>query len=94
MSRARLLSGDPALQGVPAVLVRAPAGFGKTSLLAQWRLEHLSRGAVVAWLSAQPQDDPLRLAQSLALAVRQATSGSTPRASVPTKARTSAVSRR
>lgn len=72
VSRARLLSADPALQGVPAVLVRAPAGFGKTSLLAQWRLEHLSRGAVVAWLSAQPQDDPLRLAQSLALAVRQA----------------------
>ena len=54
----------------PVVLVQAPAGFGKTSLLAQWRREHLAHGAVVAWLSAQPQDDPPRLVQSLALAVR------------------------
>ena len=52
------------------ILVQAPAGFGKTLLLAQWRLEHLSRGAAVAWLSAQARDDPRRLVQSLALAVR------------------------
>ncbi len=56
----------------PVVLVQAPAGFGKTSLLAQWRREHLARGAVVAWLSAQSQDDPHRLVQGLALAVRTA----------------------
>jgi LuxR family maltose regulon positive regulatory protein len=54
------------------VLVQAPAGFGKTSLLGQWRREHLARGAVVAWVSAQPQDDPPRFVQSLALAVRVA----------------------
>ena len=56
----------------PVVLVQAPAGFGKTSLLAQWRREHLARGAVVAWLSAQAHDDPHRLVQGLALAVRTA----------------------
>ena len=56
----------------PVVLVQAPAGFGKTSLLAQWRREHLARGAVVAWLSAQGQDDPQRLVQGLALAMRTA----------------------
>jgi LuxR family maltose regulon positive regulatory protein len=56
----------------PVILVQAPPGFGKTSLLAQWRREHLARGAVVAWLSAQGQDDPLRLVQGLALAVRTA----------------------
>src|SRR5205085_12372753 len=50
--------------------VQAPAGFGKTLLLAQWRREHLAHGAVVAWLQAQPQDDPARLVQALALAVR------------------------
>jgi LuxR family transcriptional regulator, maltose regulon positive regulatory protein len=56
----------------PAVLVQAPPGFGKTSLLAQWRREHLAHGSVVAWVSAQPQDDPARFVQSLALAVRVA----------------------
>lgn len=71
VSRARLLAGDEGLRRFPAILVQAPPGFGKTSLLAQWRLEHLAHGSVVAWLSAQSQDDPQRLAQSLALAVRQ-----------------------
>lgn len=71
VSRPRLLSSDEGLRRFPAILVQAPPGFGKTSLLAQWRLEHLAHGAVVAWLSAQAQDDPQRLAQSLAMAVRQ-----------------------
>ncbi|MDM0044523.1 LuxR C-terminal-related transcriptional regulator [Variovorax dokdonensis] len=71
VARARLLASDAAFQGVPAILVQAPAGFGKTSLLAQWRLEHLARGTVVAWVSAQNTDTPQRLAQVLALAVRQ-----------------------
>lgn len=70
VTRSRLLSGDPALRERPVVLVQAPAGFGKTSLLAQWRREHLAHGAVVAWLMAQRQDDPQRLVQALALAVR------------------------
>ena len=67
VTRSRLLGG---LRDRPVVLVQAPAGFGKTSLLAQWRREHLAHGAVVAWLLAQPQDDPKRLVQALALAVR------------------------
>ena len=50
--------------------MQAPAGFGKTSLLAQWRREHLAHGRCVAWLSAQTADDPTRFLQSLALAVR------------------------
>ncbi|WP_338050943.1 MULTISPECIES: LuxR C-terminal-related transcriptional regulator [Ramlibacter] len=52
------------------VLVQAAAGFGKTLLLAQWRRDHLAQGAAVAWLLAQPQDEPARLVQALALAVR------------------------
>ncbi|MDE2394504.1 MAG: LuxR family transcriptional regulator, partial [Burkholderiales bacterium] len=52
------------------IVVQAPAGFGKTSLLAQWRLEHLGRGTVVAWLSAQGADDSQRLVQALTLSVR------------------------
>jgi LuxR family maltose regulon positive regulatory protein len=54
------------------VAVQAPAGFGKTSLLAQWRLEHLGRGAVVGWFSAQAADREQRFLQSLILSVRVA----------------------
>ena len=71
LSRPRLMSGDDRLRGCPVVVVQAPAGFGKTSLLAQWRLEHLARGAVVAWLTAQRRDAPRYLVQALTLAVRQ-----------------------
>ena len=70
VSRPRLLSSAPDFAERPVIVVQAPAGFGKTSLLAQWRLEHLAHGTVVAWLSCQARDDPRRLAQSLALAVR------------------------
>ena len=35
---------DDRMRGHPVMLVQAPAGFGKTSLLAQWRREHLARG--------------------------------------------------
>ncbi len=68
--RQRLRLDDAQFRERPAIVVQAPAGFGKTWLLAQWRREHLAQGAVVAWLSAQEADDPPRFLQSLALAVR------------------------
>lgn len=68
--RAALASNAKPLADAPVVLVQAPAGFGKTLLLAQWRREHLAQGAAVAWLSAQPQDESTRLVQALAMAVR------------------------
>lgn len=71
VARPRLRADDERFDK-PVVLVQAPAGFGKTSLLAQWRREHLARGAVVAWLTAQAQDDPHRLVLGLSLAVRAA----------------------
>lgn len=71
LARPRLASDSTLLAAAPIVLLKAPAGFGKTSLLAQWRLEHLSRGLAVAWLTANETDTPLRLL--LALAVRFAT---------------------
>jgi len=72
IARERLESSSEQLRGYPVILVQAPAGFGKTSLLAQWRREHLGRGAVVAWLSAHAQDAPPRLVQALTLSIRQA----------------------
>ncbi len=70
VTRARLWSSQAQPAGQPLVLVQAPAGFGKTSLLAQWRLEHLALGAVVAWVQAQEQDSPKRFLQALVLALR------------------------
>ena len=70
ITRAALAPDHPQFRDRAAVLVQAPAGFGKTSLLAQWRLDHLSRGGAVAWLSAQSRDDGPRFVQALALAVR------------------------
>ena len=68
--RQRWLAHGEALRDTPILLVEAPPGFGKTALLAQWRREHLSHGRAVAWLSAQSRDEPVRLVQALALAVR------------------------
>ncbi|MET0680829.1 MAG: AAA family ATPase, partial [Burkholderiales bacterium] len=68
--RQRLASGDAQFRDRPLIVVQAPAGFGKTLLLAQWRREHLAHGAVVAWLSAHTTDDARRFVQTLVHAVR------------------------
>ena len=43
-----------------AIVVTAPQGFGKTTLLAQWRRKWLEQGALVAWASLDAQDDRAR----------------------------------
>lgn len=67
--RTRLSIDAPELADKAAIAVHAPAGFGKTFLLAQWRRELLSRGAVVAWLLLDGHDDGVRFAQGLAAAM-------------------------
>lgn len=71
LQRTLATADGQALRDQPVVLVQAPPGFGKTSLMAQWRLEHIARGSAVAWLSAQGLQSTPRLLQALALAVRQ-----------------------
>lgn len=71
LARERLGTRNPRWCDAPFALVQAPAGFGKTMLLAQWRREHLAAGRVVAWVSAQSQDTPARLVQALAWSVRE-----------------------
>lgn len=70
MARPQLSSAHDRFRERAVIVVQAPAGFGKTSLLAQWRREHLGAGTVVAWLSARAGQGVQRLVQSLALSVR------------------------
>lgn len=72
LARPRLAIDDAQFRDRAVIAVQAPAGFGKTSLLAQWRRELLARGAVVTWMSADASDDAGRFVQGLVLAVRLA----------------------
>src|SRR5687768_6565054 len=55
-----------------AIQLVAPAGFGKTTVLLQWRRRWLERGAVVAWMSCDTEDDPARFVTALSRSVRSA----------------------
>lgn len=70
LARPRLSLDEGQFRDRAITAVQAPPGFGKTSLLAQWRREHLARGAAVAWISADGRDDPRRFLDCLVLAVR------------------------
>ena len=53
--------------------VVAPAGFGKTILMLQWRRLWLERGSLVAWVTLDSQDEPARFARAMLHALRSAT---------------------
>ncbi|HRO09913.1 LuxR C-terminal-related transcriptional regulator [Amaricoccus sp.] len=72
LSRPRLALGSGRFRDAHAIVIQAPPGYGKTSLLAQWRREALGNGAIVLWLTASPGDDPGRLLRSLVVAFRGA----------------------
>lgn len=55
--RPRLLEKVSLLNTCCLTLVCGPAGFGKTTLLGQWRQCLLEQGQSVAWLSLDAQDD-------------------------------------
>jgi LuxR family maltose regulon positive regulatory protein len=71
--RRRLEQYWAAINESAAILVTAPQGFGKTALLAQWRRNWLVRGAFVAWVSLDADDDPTRFVDLLLSALRVAT---------------------
>lgn len=70
LARPRLGLDDEQFREHSVIVVQAPPGFGKTSLLGQWRREYLARGAAVAWVSADERDDLQRFLHCLVLAVR------------------------
>ena len=76
IERPRLLDVTPQLSGKQLAVLKAPAGFGKTSLAATW-LERLRQsGHAVAWLTIDPDDDePATFLFYIAHALQRACSG-------------------
>ena len=55
--RPRLLDMVSQLSGKRLAMIKAPAGFGKTSLAAAWSQELQQSGNAVGWLTIDPDDD-------------------------------------
>ena len=72
LERERLAQFRDASKNRAALLVTAPPGFGKTTLMLQWRMRWLAEGAAVAWYSVDASDNPLRFSAGVVHAVRQA----------------------
>ena len=63
--------GQPREPGLRLVVLAAPAGYGKTTLLGMWRRAEASRGAV-AWLTLDERDnDAVVLWSHVLEAIRQ-----------------------
>jgi LuxR family maltose regulon positive regulatory protein len=70
MSRGDMMARLEAAKHHRIVLLRAPAGFGKTSVLRLWHASLARQGAQVAWLTFDNADrDPARLLLSLRAAL-------------------------
>jgi LuxR family maltose regulon positive regulatory protein len=74
LPRPRLDSLSDVLDGgYPVVLVVAPAGYGKSTLMAQWHTQLLERHVPSAWLSLDPDDDDkVRFMRHLVAALHKA----------------------
>ena len=70
--RTRLLEQLTPETGTHLVLVCAPAGYGKTTLLAEWRQSLLQNGVAVAWYALDASDDdPLLFGSYLVASLEQ-----------------------
>ena len=71
--RARLLDPLGPAHGASFIVVCAPAGYGKTTLLAAWAQSLLARGTAVAWVALDPgDDDPIAFSSYLIASLIQA----------------------
>jgi LuxR family maltose regulon positive regulatory protein len=77
LSRPRLDSSGDVLDGLfPVVVVAAPAGYGKSTLMARWHAQLLERGVSCAWLSLDEDDnDAARFLCHLIAALQKASTG-------------------
>lgn len=69
LRRESLSSSSMHIRDKSVLLLHAPAGYGKTSLLVQWRKEWLANGEIVAWLALDEHDDKVRFVRGLAIAM-------------------------
>ncbi len=65
LQRERLSLASAPYSDCQVVMIRAGGGFGKTSLLSQWRAACLSRQERAGWLALDQGDDPLSFAHGL-----------------------------
>jgi len=74
LPRPRLDSSSDVLDGIfPVVIVAAPAGYGKSTLMARWHARLLERGVSCAWLSLDEDDnDAARFLRHLIAALQKA----------------------
>src|SRR6202453_4046414 len=74
LPRPRLDSSSDVLDGVfPVVVVAAPAGYGKSTLMARWHARLLERGVSCTWLSLDADDyDATRFLRHLIAALQNA----------------------
>ncbi len=72
VSRPRLIEWLKSVEHARLVVIRAPAGFGKTTLMAQWFNDHQAKGLPAAWLSLdEGDDDPVRFLTCLIAAIEK-----------------------
>src|SRR5271156_5644295 len=73
MPRPRLDSSSDVLDGVfPVVVVAAPAGYGKSTLMGRWHARLLESGVSCAWLSLDEDDnDAARFLRHLIAALQK-----------------------
>src|SRR6202161_3469051 len=74
LPRPRLDSSSDVLDGIfPVVVVAAPAGYGKSTLMARWHAPLLEREVSCAWLSLDEDDnDATRFLRHLVAALQKA----------------------
>jgi len=60
------------MRGRRVTVIRAPAGYGKTTLMASWRRDALNARAFAAWLMLDDRDDRARLVRGLIASLRDA----------------------
>ncbi len=77
VSRPRVLARLAESLSKRLTLIEAPAGFGKTTLLCEWRQELLDQhAAAVAWLTLGHEDEhPKQVLSDIAEAMRRASRG-------------------
>ncbi|MBB3211353.1 LuxR family maltose regulon positive regulatory protein [Herbaspirillum sp. Sphag1AN] len=68
LTREYLLALSPDIAGRSLIVLRAPSGYGKTSLLLQWRKQWINDGSVVAWLVLDQRESDKRFLQGLMIA--------------------------